>query len=452
MTITTEEQIAEALLPSLQEQEKRLSKSFEEARGKDREEHAAELAEVRKSIDGVKQALADHRKRSLGGDFKVMKAFRDTPYTEKESQNCYSLARMYRLQLKSLFQRTGRPGQASEIDTSDCGYELEAHRSLVAQGVDTVDKAQQHVGTGEDGGIFVPREVSSDVIGSLNPLSVAMQVGVPTITGVSGYLSIPKKRTSISPETLNTELPGSLTPQSIKFDDLELRPRPFGASVDLSWLTVRQTAPAVEAIVRQDMQEQLALHIDFDIFKGSGQNGRPTGISNLSTSGTDHLNTVSWSGAVFGTSAGSGGATTYDTSLTKLRSMFHEVRKDNALTGSGMAFVGEPETAFKFETALNRAGSPMYVGMQQTEQQRLIGIPFHHTTNLNNAAASAAFFLFGVFSNVIHPVWGGIEFAVTDSDGSKFQSGTVSLRAIGQHDVGVRHARSFCLASAFDAT
>jgi HK97 family phage major capsid protein len=447
----TEEQIASEILSKVDGLEKRLSEKMDAARGKERETLQAEIAEVRKMAQSAKDALAEHRRTSMPG-VEVMKWGPTDPIlTDEQSKDCYSLGRAYKLMAKEAMRRHG-VGYYDQIDTSDCGYEKEVHDGLVKKGADNVvSKAQQHVGTGEAGGVLVPREVSSQVIMDLKPMSVGMRAGVQTITGVTGLLSIPKKTSATTPEGLNTELPGALTPQTVTFGEVEVRPRVVGASVNLSWLTVRQTAPAIEGLIRQDIAEQLALKVDQHIFKGSGQGSQPLGIATIPTA--SGLNTVSWSGAVFGTAAGSGGATTYDTSLAKIRAMYHECRKDNALgVGTSMAFVGEPEVSFKLETTLDRSGAPMYLGLQQAEQQRLLSLPLLTSTNLNNAATSAAFFLFGVFSNVIHPVWGGIEFSVTDSDGSNFQSGVVSLRALMAHDVAVRHAEAFCLATSMDVS
>jgi HK97 family phage major capsid protein len=87
--------------------------------------------------------------------------------------------------------------------------------------------------------------------------------------------------------------------------------------VKLSNELLNLSLPQAEAVVRQDLTQQLSLAIDLAALRGSGTNGQPTGVAN-----TSGINTIS---------LGTNGS--YLTNLDLFFDMIAQLEADNALRG-----------------------------------------------------------------------------------------------------------------------
>ena len=437
----TEAEVAEAVLGAVDGQIEKLQKDSDEARGKDREELLAAIADVKEIASQAQKSIDEAERRRLPG-LEVMDPAKDT---QKQANEKFSLFRYAQYKAAIAFGNQA-PGLWDLVNRT-CGLEMAVVKEM-SDRTDSdpagIDKAQQHIGTDQPGGIFVPSQVDQTVIGDLKATSVFMQAGVMNLGGFTGIMVFPKKLSAVSTQTLNTENEETLTVSTIMFGDIEVRPRPYGAAVKMSWQQMRHSAISMEAILRQDMAEELGLLVDLHIGKGSGQSGQPIGISN-----TTGIGSISWSGVTFGTAT--------DTSQATLRSHYNGLENNNALGNEqSLAWVGQPAARQTLADSLDADGRSLYMareaGRDEATVRRLLGFPVFTSTQLNNAAASAAFWLFGRMNQAIHATYGGLDFAATDSDSTDFLSGSVKIRAIGEHDVAVRYPEAFNLASSFDAS
>jgi HK97 family phage major capsid protein len=99
--------------------------------------------------------------------------------------------------------------------------------------------------------------------------------------------------------------------------------------------------PAAEAVVRQDLAEQLSLAVDLAALRGTGAGNQPLGIAN-----TSGINTV-----VLGANG------SYLSDLDLFFNMIAALEEDNALKGK-LGFVVHP----KVKSALRKLKTPQFSG------------------------------------------------------------------------------------------
>jgi HK97 family phage major capsid protein len=296
--------------------------------------------------------------------------------------------------------------------------------------------------------VFVPLEVSTSIIPELVATTVAGRAGMQFLTGLSGDMSWTKKVSGVTGQWLDTESEQEINTETLVFGSVRATQHPYAAAVPLTWLMLRQPAIAMEAVVRQDLVEKLGLLLDLGAIKGLGQQGQPRGVDLW-----PDVSTESWSGTQFGSSAGSGGDTTYDTSLDKLRNMHFDLENADALgNGQSLAWIAEPSVAHKLSKTTNRDGDPMYLTKDQPNIRTLLGYPLITSTAMSNADTADGFLMFGKWNEAILASWGGMEFAISDSHASNFLTGVVVIRAISSADVVVRQPKAFTSATALTTT
>ena len=176
---------------------------------------------------------------------------------------------------------------------------------------------------------------------------------------------------------------------------------------------ILQSSLDIEALVRDDMTQALAIAIDKGGLEGSGSSGQPTGILN-----TGGVNTVTAFAAAVPTFA-------------EMVSLETAVAVDNALMGN-LAYITDAATAGGLKTKAKDAGSGMFV----LERGEANGYPV-----IISQQATAGNVYFGNFNDLLIGMWGGLDITVDPYTASS--SGTVRIVALKSVDVGVRHAVSF---------
>jgi len=404
-------------------------RASDEAHGKEREQLQAEVAELK-----AKQSAAEKAKATSDG-WKVKGLEVVDPKNPAHFRKGVERASFFRY-VKTL-AADGINGKYG-LDLSDCGLELELRTHM--QEV-SVTRASQNVGASSAGGALVPIEMQNELIPELLAASVAAKSGVTVVTGLVGNMSWPKHLTGVAGGYLDTEAEASISEETLTFGTVTASPHPLGAAVGITWLGMRQPAISMEATVRGDLVTKLALLKDKSIFKGSGQSGQPRGIVNW-----PNIGGVNW-----GTGITYGGAS--DTSQDKLREHYNDLENANALGDErGLSWVAQPAARQKLARVKDADGRTLYIAVGEPTVRNLLGYPVYTSTQLNNAAVTDAFLLFGKFSECIDANWGSIELDITNSHSSDFLKGRVLVRAIMQHDVAVRYPEAFSLASSLNAS
>jgi HK97 family phage major capsid protein len=176
---------------------------------------------------------------------------------------------------------------------------------------------------------------------------------------------------------------------------------------------ILQSTPAIEALVRDDLTQALALAIDKGALEGSGSSGQPTGI--LNTSGVNKP--TAFAAAV--------------PTFAEMVAMETAVAEDNALFGN-LAYITDAATYGGLKTKAKDAGSGMFV---------LEGGEANGYNVIRTQQATAGNVYFGNFADCLIGMWGGLDLLVDPYTASS--SGTVRVRALQTIDVALRNAVSF---------
>lgn len=282
------------------------------------------------------------------------------------------------------------------------------------------------------GGFIVPNEYIADLVEMIYAREVVTKLGATSITGLTGGpVQIPGQITSTTAAYVAEN--AQINPSDALLGQLELRPREVAAMVQLSNRLLRMSSPAAETLVRNDMARQIALRVDLSALRGTGGT-QPVGIVN-----TPAINTTAMAAVP---------------NLDRLYAMVYAVELSNTDLGS-LGWAMHPRTWNTLRTLKDGEGryliSTSY-GMGENEKRgqltgMLLGYPFACTTQIpiNLGAGAASEIYFGNWSDLILAEWQGLELMASQETSTAFAANQTWIRAILEHDCGVKHPTSFCV-------
>lgn len=273
---------------------------------------------------------------------------------------------------------------------------------------------KRDLNTSDDNEIVATNLMAGDFIDVLRNASSVMQAGARMMPGLVGNVAIPKKTAASSAGWISTE-GGAASESEPTFGTVSLTPRTVGAFSDMTRQLILQSTPAIEALVRDDLTQALALAIDAGALKGSGSSGQPTGLY-----GTSGINTDSFAGA-----------TPTWAEIVGLETL---VAEDNALMGN-LAYIAPASLYGTLKTTAKATNQAIFAVDPD-------GTMNGYRTIVSNQA-TAGYLLFGNFSDCLIGMWGGLDLTVDPYTAST--TGTVRVVALQSVDVAVRHAVSFAL-------
>ena len=285
-----------------------------------------------------------------------------------------------------------------------------------AQGVmiptDILGTWKRDLNTSDDDELVATDLLAGEFVDVLRNASSVMAAGARMLTGLNGNVSIPTKTAGSAGGWISTQ-GGASSESEPTFGSISLTPKTVGAFTDMTRQMILQSSLSVEALVRDDLTQALAIAIDKGGLEGSGSSGQPTGV--LNTAG---VNTVTAFAAAVPTFA-------------EMVSLETAVAADNALLGN-LAYITDAATAGGLKTKAKDAGSGMFV----LEGGQANGYPV-----IVSQQATAGNVYFGNFNDLLIGMWGGLDITVDPYTSSN--TGTVRIVALQSVDVGVRHAVSF---------
>lgn len=258
-----------------------------------RERRAAKVAEARSILTGAEG-------RSLTAD-------ESSKFTTLQSEITALEADEQRAQFMDDAERRsiGRPAdgardtlgalesRASLLDVIRAGME---GRALTGAAAEIHAELERRHGPAKNGGILVPLRAferranttatapnlvgtdhrADEYIGPLRDSLLVRALGVRTLSGLRGDVSIPKFGTGLSAGWVTEGQ--SLDESAMSFAGVTLTPKHVGAITEMSRQLIQQSAPGIEELVRQDMSFAVAAAIDAAIVAGTGLDGQPQGI------------------------------------------------------------------------------------------------------------------------------------------------------------------------------
>ncbi len=342
------------------------------------------------------QFLADAERRSAG----LPVQHRDSP------EQRVSLLRV----LRTLAE--GRTLDGAELEAS---RELEGRNGGPKHGgvLVPLSALETRAGTSVTAGSLIPTDHRGDML--IAPLRASLAVrslGVRTLTGLTGNVSIPRHgglSVGWVPEG------GSLPESDLTADAVTLTPHHVGGLTELSRNLILQGSPDVQRLVADDLSAAIGLAVDTAIVSGTGAAGQPLGI----------INTVGVQTAELpGTWA----------ELIALEQLLRGVNVDP--TG----WYTSPGVLSDLRGTLKSASA----GSDYLASLSTIGdLP---AASSNAAPADTA--VLGDWSQVIVGQWGdAVEILVNPYSDAAYRRGGVLVRAFLSVDVGIRHPQAFVVAS-----
>jgi HK97 family phage major capsid protein/HK97 family phage prohead protease len=285
-----------------------------------------------------------------------------------------------------------------------------------------------NVSSATQGGNFVQTTIQTPIIEILRNRMVTARAGVQTLSGLQGNVAIPRQTGAATAYFVSEQ--GTLTKSTQVIDQVSVSPKRVGAFNAYSKELILQSSVDVENFIRDDLMKVLAIKVDNVILEGTGAN-TPTGILHTSGIGT----------VTFGVAA----------TWAKVISFETAVATANADVGS-MAYITSPTVRGTWKSAVKVASTGTFLwenalpmsfmgpapdyGVGTAQPGMVNGYSAYATNNISGNLCA-----FGVWSDAILAMWGGLDVVVDPYAGKK--EATVEIAVNSFVDVAVRHAVSF---------
>lgn len=272
--------------------------------------------------------------------------------------------------------------------------------------------------TGADTAVLTEDFRAGDFIDVLRNQSSVMQAGARILSGLSSDVTIPKKATESSAAWLAAE-GDNVAQTEPTFSQVTLAPKDLGAYAQITRRMIQQQTMDMEALVRDDIAQAIALSMDLAALRGDGTGGSPTGIKN-----TAGINSVTFAGT----------PPVNIPSYSEVVAMETAVAEDNAL-GGNLAYILSANMYGGLKTTEKATGTAQFVVEPG-------GTLNGYRAIVSNQVETGDLYFMNA-SDLLVGFWGGLDVQLDPF--ALGLSGGIRIRAIQTMDVAVRHAVSFCL-------
>jgi HK97 family phage major capsid protein/HK97 family phage prohead protease len=372
-------------------------------------------------VDFQAAALAEKDKRSA----QIREGVAPIGLNEREAGS-FSFLKLIRALAAEPTDKKARQDAAFELEACETAAGKVAHRNVKGtmipvdvltsgfgqRGTNTVSAKSGAGYTGTGGNTVQTNLLASSFIDVLRNKATIMNLGTE-LAGLVGNVDIPKQTTFGNGYWLGED---EDAPKSdIDFGLVTLRPRTVANYGEITRRMLQQSSLSIEALLRNDLAQALALTIDSAAFYGTGLTNQPVGIKSAA-------GVLSKSFAAV------------QPTFIELVDMETMVATQNADVDS-MAFVANPstrgmaKTTLKFPTGNTSAGTIWEGGSMNG-----------YRTEITNQVASGDVF-FANFSDFLIGIFGGLEITVDPYSNST--KGRLRIVAMQDVDFAVRRAQSF---------
>ena len=345
----------------------------------------------------------------------------------------YSLMNVIR-HLADPSDRSFREAASFELD---CSKAAETKLGRAAKGVvvmpwdvmsSTQERAPQYAGVATAGGYVVDTQLlTGSFIDLVRNRSALLGLNVTTLTGLVGNVDIPKKSGNTTAYWVGEDVAVSET--NITLGQISMTPKSLGGYVDITRRLMQQSSLDVEALVRADLAESIALAIDSSGIYGLGGSSALLGIKNITGIGTETLTSDAATNKVIG------GTTYYFGGFSDYVNMETTIAVAN-LDVDSMFYVGNAHVRGALKRTLRNTNIEMFIwynnevnGYGARVSNQLVG------SNV----------IFGDFSQAIFGFWSGVDITVDPYTNST--KGTTRIVAFQDVDFGVRNPGAFVFGS-----
>jgi HK97 family phage major capsid protein len=315
---------------------------------------------------------------------------------------------------------------------------------IAAQNGDSGLFANQNMGAGSAGGFLVPEDVSSEFIELLRPASVIMRGGPIVLPMPNGNLTMNRQATGSSFAYIGEQEDTPATGMTV--GQVKLSAKKLAGLVPISNELLQASSTAVDRLVRDDIVTGSALAMDLAFLRGPGTAHSPLGLRN------QLLGTAFAASNILTVTAGN----TLTTITADLGRMELALLNAN-IAMTRPAWIMAPRTAMRLRNIRDGNGNFAFPEMQNgTLRGKPVLITTNVPTNLGGGGAESEIYL-ADFANVIVGEHMGVEIAMSTEAAYRDASNTLQaafsrhetvMRAILQHDIGLRHLATVAILTA----
>jgi len=352
-----------------------------------------------------------------------------------QEQREYSLARMIRAQATGDWSEAG-----FEREMAD---EVQRRTGRAARGVYVPDFAWRAgaMATAATGAVgdenvvdnFIPTVHRGDMfIEALRARQVMANLGVTFMGGLTNRIKMPKF--SAGATAAFVEELGDVADQSQTDAGVTLQPRTMGAYVDISRLALKESVPALDRIVQDDLLRAAADLIESAAISGSGSGGAPTGILNNGDVGNVDI------------SADTDVAALTWADLTDLVKTVEDA--DGVINAQTLGWLSNPKVKAKMANTV-KVSSTDSIMLLNDPWNSIYGYRAEFTSNVpsnlnpGDGGTDGSALIFGDFSQLIVGLFGGADIMIDETTGGL--AGTTRIIMHQDIDVAIRHGASFAI-------
>lgn len=358
---------------------------------------------------------------------------RETPPTRSRlsqpaiaaAQRSYSLSRVAQAQITGDWNQAGFEREVSQELQGQIG------RSASGTYVPTAALAGRDlVTTGTAPTLIGTQQMHDAFVEVLKPQVRVMELGATVLPGLVENVSIPRQSAGCTAEWIAED--SEAVESDPAFDAVTLTMHQLSANTRISRRQLKQSLPAVDQILTNDLRAQIAVALDKAAISGTGVAPEPTGILNLADIGNVEMGAdgdfVTWG------------------KLMELVSTVESANVDPMSLGflSNLKVKGWLMSTPRIDGTDTMMLDPDAAAT--AEDLRLAGYKARFSGNVpsnltKGAGTDLSAVIFGAWADLLIGQWGGIDLIVDDV--TEAAKGNVRLVAHSEWDIAARHAESF---------
>lgn len=311
----------------------------------------------------------------------------------------------------------------------EVGEELRRIRGRAAEGlyVPTAVLAKRDLITTANAGALIGTEhLDEQFIEVLRPEVQVAALGATVLMGLRENVSVPRQTGATAAEWIAEGAAAAETRPT--FDSVPLALKQLSARSRLSRRQLKQSLPALDDLLRNDLRRQIAVALDAAAIAGAGTTTEPQGIL-----GTPGIGSVAI--------GADGGALTWAHAVALMAA----VEGANVPLG-GSGFLSNHAVKAAMLTTEKFAGGGEPILSTRADGASIAGQPARFTSLVpadlaKGSGTGLSALVFGVWSDLLIGQWGGVDLIVDDKTESP--QGNVRITAHSEWDIAVRHPESF---------
>ncbi|NVK19173.1 MAG: phage major capsid protein [Methylocystaceae bacterium] len=373
------------------------------------------------SVDAFQRSILDSMETNRAP------AFRSRPAAPAiaAAERSYSLSRVANAQITGDWSQAGFECEVSQELQTQIG------RSASGAYVPTAALAGRAlVTTGAAPSLIGTQQMHDAFMEVLKPQVRVMELGATVLPGLVENVSIPRQTAGCSAEWIAED--SAATESTPAFDAVTLTMHQLSAHTRISRRQLKQSLPAVDQILTNDLRAQIAVALDKAAIAGTGVAPQPTGILNVAGIGDVEL-----------------GANGDFVTWAKLMELVSTVESANVDPAS-LGFLSNLKVKGWLMSTPRVPGTDTMMldpdAAATAEDLRLAGYKARFSGNVpsnltKGTGTDLSAVIFGAWADLLIGQWGGIDLIVDDV--TEAAKGNVRLVAHSEWDIAIRHAESF---------